>query len=207
MKHLPLLAILFGALLGCSQPAAPPATQAAGGAVPAATATEAPAPNAEATLYDAHGTAVGTVTFTQQGKDVVVNAEVHDVPGSGLHGIHIHEGSECMAPDFTSAGGHFAPNGNPHACPPVEPRHAGDLGNIYVADGIGSLTQVTDQISLGTGPTSVIGRTVILHEGEDDCTTQPSGNAGARIACGQIVVPTGSAPPETPASSPNNPQS
>jgi len=191
MKHLPLLAILFGAMLGCSQPATPPATQTSGGSTQAGAATEAPAPSAEATLYDAHGTAVGTVTFTQQGKDVVVNAEVHGIPGNGLHGIHIHEGSECLAPEFNTAGGHFAPNGNPHACPPTEPRHAGDLGNIEVVDGTGSLNQVTDQISLGTGPTSVIGRTVILHEGEDDCTTQPSGNSGARIACGQIVTPTG----------------
>ncbi len=197
MRHLSLLAVILGALVGCGQPAAPPATRASGGTTPTELPAQAPAPTAEAMLRDAQGNALGTVTFTQQGKDVKVHVTVHDVPGAGMHGIHIHEGSECVAPDFASAGGHFAPNGNPHACPPTEPRHAGDLGNIEISqDGTGILTQVTDQISLGTGPTSVIGRTVILHEGEDDCTTQPSGDSGPRIACGQIMMPTGAATTE-----------
>jgi len=210
MKHLPLLAVIVGALVGCSQPAAPPATRTSGGTTPAEMPTRAPAPTAEAMLRDAQGNALGTVTFTQQGKDVEVHVTVHDVPGAGMHGIHIHEAGQCVAPDFASAGGHFAPDGNPHGCPPTVERHAGDLGNIDVAeDGSGTLSQVTDRLSLGAGPTSVIGRTVILHQGQDDCTSQPSGNSGARIACGQIIMPTGSAPPKpsTPASSPNNPQS
>ncbi len=208
MKYAPLLAVALGALIGCAQQAPSTTSGASGETSQAVQPTPAPPMSAEAMLRDANGSVVGTVTFTQEGDSVRIDAMLNGVARTGLHGIHIHEAGECVPPDFTSAGGHFAPAGHPHGCPPAAERHAGDLGNIEVSqDGTGSLTEVTDRITLGTGDTSVIGRSVILHEGEDDCTSQPSGDAGARIACGQIVMPTGSARPETPASSPNNPQS
>ena len=144
---------------------------------------------ATAVLEDGSGEQVGLVTFTQDDDHVVIEGEVHGVAGAGQHGFHIHESGECVAPDFTSAGGHFNPNGMPHACPPEPSRHAGDLGNIEVdAEGHGTVSMDSDKFTLGPGELSVVGRAVILHEGEDDCTSQPTGDAGARLACGRIVL-------------------
>ncbi len=142
---------------------------------------------ATATLMTADGTEVGTVTFTANGMGGVnVSADLHDVEGDGMHGFHIHEGTECSAPTFESAGGHFNPENVDHACPPTTPRHAGDFGNVEISGGSGTLDQDSDLITLETGPTSIIGHAVILHTGEDDCTTQPTGDAGDRLACGIV---------------------
>ena len=145
---------------------------------------------AETHVEDAQGNDLGTVTFTQNDDGTVtVVADLHDVEGAGSHGIHVHENGECSAPDFKSAGGHFNPKGTDHACPPTTPRHAGDLGNIDIAaDGSGHLEQTTDLITVTPGETSVVGKAIILHGGEDDCTSQPSGAAGDRIGCGVIAA-------------------
>ncbi len=135
----------------------------------------------------------GTVTFTQQGDQVHVVADLAGVSPAGNHGFHIHENGKCerdpAGKHFTTAGGHFNPGGVPHACPDASQHHAGDLGNVVIqADGTGHVDITTSQLSL-TGPNSVIGRAVILHAGVDDCTSQPSGNAGGRLACGVITAP------------------
>lgn len=144
---------------------------------------------ATATLTTADGTEVGTVTFTADDMGgVSVSADFHDLSGDGTHGFHIHEGTECSAPDFTSAGGHFNPEGTDHACPPTTPRHAGDFGNVTLSGGSATLDADSDLISLEAGTNSVIGKAVILHAGEDDCTSQPSGAAGDRLACGIITA-------------------
>lgn len=145
---------------------------------------------ATATLRTADGTEVGTVTFTEDsmGGQVHVAANLHDVAGDGMHGIHLHENGECSAPDFTSAGGHFNPDGVDHACPPTSPRHAGDFGNVEISGGSGSLDLDTDLVTVDAGTKSVVGHAVILHAGEDDCTSQPSGAAGPRYACGVVTL-------------------
>jgi Cu-Zn family superoxide dismutase len=144
---------------------------------------------ATATLTTADGTEVGTVTFTANDMGgVSVSADLHDLEGDGTHGFHIHEGTECSAPTFETAGGHVNPEGTDHACPPTTPRHAGDFGNVTLAGGSATLDADSDLISLETGMNSVIGHAVILHAGEDDCTSQPSGAAGDRLACGIITA-------------------
>lgn len=129
----------------------------------------------------------GTVAFTEEPGGVHIVVAVSSAT-PGRHGIHIHEKGDCTAPDFTSAGGHFNPSGAPHACGPTTPRHAGDLGNISVgADGTGRLELTTKQITLSPGPLSVIGRSVVIHTGADDCVSQPAGDSGKRVACAPIT--------------------
>ncbi|HSF39760.1 MAG TPA: superoxide dismutase family protein [Thermoanaerobaculia bacterium] len=164
--------------------APPPAAPAAPAAGPSATATLQGSP--EDTDFS------GTVTFHQAGSGVHVVAELAGVDTPGKHGFHVHETGECShgtdGKHFTSAGGHFNPTNAEHACPPTEPRHAGDLGNIEVgANGSGRMEMSTTGLSL-SGPNSVVGKAILLHAGEDDCKTQPTGNSGDRIACGVVTM-------------------
>ena len=157
--------------------------------------TEAPLAGVEeaaatAELMTADGTSVGTVRFfSAAGGGVRVEADVRGVDATGMHGFHIHENGECTPPDFTSAGGHFNPEGVEHACPPTTPRHAGDMGNVELDEGGNATFELTaDNISLESGPNSVIGKAVLLHGHEDDCQSQPTGDAGPRLACGVIEL-------------------
>jgi superoxide dismutase, Cu-Zn family len=160
-------------------------------------ATEVPGPTAEAdamaamaTLENAEGQTVGEVRFVREagGVRVIADLEGVAVEASGPHGFHVHENGTCDPPDFTSAGGHFNPTGAEHACPPTTPRHAGDLGNIELADdGSGHLELTTDLLALD-GADSVIGKAVLLHGHVDDCASQPSGDAGPRLACGVVAL-------------------
>lgn len=158
------------------------------GALAAGCAAMTPSgPAAVADLAPTRGSsAAGTVTFTQKGGKVVVVAKVSGLaPGS--HGFHIHEKGDCSSGDGMSAGGHFNPLGKPHAHPSTTDRHAGDMP-MLVADSAGnaSLTVELDVITVGSGATDVVGKGVIVHKDPDDYKTQPTGNAGARVACGVI---------------------
>ena len=106
----------------------------------------------------------------------------------GKHGIHIHKEADLSAPDLASAGGHWNPDAHKHGGPDTAEHHAGDLGNIDAnADGKAHLDITLAGLTLGDGAkTDVIGHSVIVHEKKDDLTTQPTGNAGARVACGVI---------------------
>ncbi|HSL83083.1 MAG TPA: superoxide dismutase family protein [Thermoanaerobaculia bacterium] len=178
--------------LGCA-PAEEPAEEEALGEVeeveaPAETTIQTEATTATAILATADGTEVGTVTFTETPAGVQVSADFHDVAEDGLHGFHVHEIGECSPPDFTSAGGHFNPENVDHACPPTTPRHAGDFGNVSITGGTGLLDLTTDLITVAPGPTSVVGKAVMLHAHQDDCTSQPTGDAGGRYACGVVEI-------------------
>jgi Cu-Zn family superoxide dismutase len=137
----------------------------------------------------ANNSASGEVTFTQEADGVRVTGSFSGVPfkpGDTKHGFHIHEKGDCSAPDGASAGGHFNPGSKPHGAPDAADRHAGDLGNFDVdAYNNGRINYLDKTISL-SGPNSIIGKGVIVHEKADDFKTQPTGNAGARLACGVI---------------------
>ena len=153
--------------------------------VPALSAEPA---KAMAVLYSTQGnTATGEVSFYQTDQGVRVAAEVTGLT-PGLHGFHIHQLGDCSAPDGTSAGGHFNPTVMQHAGPDAANRHAGDLGN-FEADNTGSAhyDRIDSHIRLN-GPASIVGRAVIVHAQPDDLTSQPTGNAGARVACGVIGI-------------------
>ncbi len=148
------------------------------------------APTGPAALADLEPTrgnsAKGTVTFTQKGDKVLVVVKVSGLaPGS--HGFHIHEKGDCSSGDGMSAAGHFNPLGKPHAHPSTSDRHAGDMP-MLVADAAGnaSLTVELDVITVGSGLADVIGKGVIVHKDPDDFKTQPTGNSGARVACGVV---------------------
>ena len=143
-------------------------------------------------LHAAAGNKVsGTVTFTPVADGVKVHAEIGGLT-PGKHGFHIHEFGDCSAADFSSAGAHFNPTNQPHAGPDTAARHEGDMGNIEAdASGNAKLDYVDHQISLTGDAKSAIGRSVVVHAKADDLKTQPSGDAGGRIACGVIGLTKG----------------
>lgn len=154
-----------------------------------ASTAASPAPSsATAELEGKEGSKIsGKVVFKQAGGEVKITAHVSGVEGGGSRGFHLHEVGDCTPPDFTSAGSHFNPSGAPHGAPTAAQHHAGDLGNIQIgADGSGHLELTSRGMTVGPGPSSVVGRAVILHEKADDLTTQPTGNAGGRVACGVV---------------------
>src|SRR6185436_18273527 len=130
----------------------------------------------------------GKVTFTQTADGIEVVAELTGL-APGKHGFHVHEFGDCSMADGKCAGGHFNPEGMPHAGPDDAKRHVGDLGNLE-ADGQGHATyKRTDSMIKLSGPHSVIGRALIVHAKPDDFKTQqPPGNAGDRIGCGVIGI-------------------
>ena len=132
----------------------------------------------------------GEVTFTDENGQVKMTANFTGLT-PGEHAIHIHEKADCSAADGTSAGGHWNPTNEPHGkWGAAEGYHKGDIGNFVAnADGTGSVEFDTDQWCLGCDDPNkdLIGKGVIVHQGVDDFTTQPTGNAGGRISCTGII--------------------
>jgi Cu-Zn family superoxide dismutase len=129
---------------------------------------------------------VGEVTFEQVGDKVRVTAQVINLKPNQEHGFHVHEVGDCSSGDGMSAKGHFNPYGKPHGAQGGE-HHAGDMPNLKSdAKGKAKLVADLDIVTLTPGPASIIGRGVIVHADPDDYKTQPTGNAGARLACGVI---------------------
>jgi Cu-Zn family superoxide dismutase len=146
-------------------------------------------PSASATLGSTSGsTATGTVQLTQLADGSVrVTADLTGVP-PGVHGFHIHDKGEC-GDNGNAAGGHYNPGATAHGAPTADPHHAGDFGNV-TADAAGRVHAefTTRSITVAAGPNSAVGHAIILHANPDDLVTQPTGNAGARIACGVVMM-------------------
>lgn len=141
---------------------------------------------AEAVLEPTEGNdASGTVRFTAVDRGVRVTADISGL-APGRHGFHVHAKGDCSAPDASSAGGHYNPQGVEHGAPGDEVHHVGDLGNIEANDqGRATLEQDFAFLSLA-GENSIVGRAFVVHSGADDFESQPSGDAGSRVACGVI---------------------
>jgi Cu-Zn family superoxide dismutase len=161
---------------------------AAAAALVACQSTPDDPPRATAALQPTKGNKTfGEATFEQAGDKVRVIVFAQGLRPNAEHGIHIHEAGDCSSGDGMSAKGHFNPHGKPHGNPQSAERHAGDLPSLKAGkDGRAKLDVTVDAITIGPGPASIVGRGLIIHADPDDYKTQPTGNAGARIACGVI---------------------
>jgi Cu-Zn family superoxide dismutase len=189
------LVLVLALSMGCrkhDEETSAPETPAASVATESPAAPAAPA-MAESVTVSLQGAPedtdfAGTLSITPEGTGVHIVADVAGVDKDGKHGIHVHENGMCEhhpagdAKPFSTAGGHFNPGNAEHACPPTDPRHAGDLGNIEVTGGKGHLELSVANLTMD----QLSGKAIILHAGEDDCKTQPTGNSGDRLACGVV---------------------
>jgi Cu-Zn family superoxide dismutase len=199
------------AIAACSKskssppPAEPaqPAAQAPAAEPPPAAATEPAAPatppepakppeppppkKAQVELAPASKSKVkGTASFVETADGVEITINVEGLK-AGDHGWHVHEKGDCSAPDAKSAGEHFNPENKKHGAPDAADHHAGDFGNLTAGkDGKATKTFTMKGVTLGEGANSLVGKALIVHDKKDDLKTQPSGNAGARVACGVI---------------------
>jgi Cu-Zn family superoxide dismutase len=126
----------------------------------------------------------GTFLLTDQGGTTEIIGEVSGLT-PGKHGFHIHEFGDLRSDDGTSAGGHYNPEGHPHGGPDDAKRHVGDLGNI-TADQSGKA--IVKMKVKGLRVHFVLGRSLVVHAKEDDLKSQPSGDAGGRVAVGVIGI-------------------
>ena len=145
-------------------------------------------PRATAQLQPTKGSKTfGEATFEEAGGKVHVVIYVQGLKPGQEHGLHIHEIGDCSSGDGMGTKGHFNPLGKPHAHYGSAERHAGDLPSLKAGkDGRAKVDAELDIITVAPGPASIVGRGLIVHADADDYKTQPTGNAGARIACGVI---------------------
>lgn len=177
-------------LAGCSSMDADTGASAtAAAAAPATPATFQPSTvqQARVNLASASGSLVsGRLALMPMDGGVHVTGEVGGLEPGSTHAIHIHETGDCSAADASSAGGHYSPDGQPHGKVGTPTHHAGDMNNIVAnAQGVAQVDVHASRTSLG-GTNSVLDRAVVVHAAADDYTSQPSGDAGARVACGVI---------------------
>lgn len=164
--------------------AAPPMSSPA----PASPATST-ASSATVNLASASGSLVsGTLSMVPMGDGVHITGQVGGLGAGQTHAIHVHEKGDCSAVDASSAGGHFNPTGSAHGRAGTPVHHAGDMDNLTAnAEGVADVDIHLSGVALGGGAANdIAGRAVIVHAAPDDYTSQPSGNAGARVACGVI---------------------
>lgn len=148
--------------------------------------------NAVVHLASASGSLVsGTLQVMTMGPNAVhIAGDVGGLTANSAHGFHVHETGDCSAADASSAGGHFNPTASPHGRMDHGAHHAGDIDNIVAgADGVARVNMHVPGLTLGGGAASdIAGRAIIVHADPDDYASQPSGNAGKRVACGIITV-------------------
>jgi Cu-Zn family superoxide dismutase len=187
-----ILIVAALALFGCSRNEPPSAAPAESAPPPETAAPAAATDQAEshhANLVPTRDNkANGVLELQQQGGAVLITGRIAGLTPDTEHGFHIHETGDCSAPDASSAGAHFNPTQQQHGNPQVPPHHAGDMLNLTSdAQGNADVNARVEGVTLGDGgPEDVMGKAVILHEKADDYTSQPSGDSGARIACGVI---------------------
>lgn len=156
----------------------------------AACASTPSGPTASAQLQATRGnTASGNVTFTQQGDKVLVSGEITGLKPNAEHGFHVHDKGDCSSGDGMSTGGHFNPMGAAHGGHHQAVHHVGDLPSLKAdASGTARLRFESTSIAVGTGVANIVGRGLIVHRDPDDFSTQPTGNAGPRLACAVITL-------------------
>lgn len=192
------LALALAACADRSDDAATPSTDAAAVDAPAdgipspamSDMTTTPAPHTVAVLAATEGNSVtGELAFEAVDGGVAITGQVNGLAPGSEHGFHVHENGDCSAPDGTSAGGHFNPAGAAHGRIGSGEHHVGDTDNITADDtGVAVVNTRLEGATLADGaPSDVLGRGVIVHADPDDYATQPTGNAGARLACGVIT--------------------
>lgn len=193
-----IVALTALALAACSSTPPPPNT-------PPPPATRVvptrPVQQAEAALASASGSLVsGRVVLVPALQGIRITGTVGGLRPGGVAGFHVHERGDCSAADASSAGAHFNPSGAPHGRAGSNAHHAGDMDNLRAdAEGVAHLDMIVSGITLGdAAPTDVIGKALIVHADADDYRSQPSGNAGARLACGVIRVTQWRTPPSQP---------
>lgn len=186
MKSMRTLAVATAALAlaACAGP------QAGSGSPAAAAAPRGmgDGPTAVARLEPTRGSATsGVATFQQRGDVMTLHVRLQGLKPGQVHGFHIHDKGDCSSGDGMSTGGHFNPTAKPHAAHDAAEHHAGDLPSL-TADAAGRVDAQfrLAGLTIGSGPTDIVGRGLIVHADPDDFKTQPTGNSGARIACGVI---------------------
>jgi Cu-Zn family superoxide dismutase len=145
-------------------------------------------PAAAAKLEPTRGnTTSGSALFQQAGDRMTLTVRVEGLKPNAEHGFHIHEKGDCSSGDGMSTGGHFNPAGKPHGKHDDAERHAGDLPSLKAdASGRAEGKFTLSGLGIGSGAADIVGRGLIVHAQPDDYKTQPTGNAGARLACGVI---------------------
>jgi Cu-Zn family superoxide dismutase len=132
----------------------------------------------------------GSVRFRERRAGVLwAEVDLRGLAPGSVHGFHVHDKPDCSAPDAMSAGGHFNPAGSQHGRSDAPAHHAGDLPSL-TADGAGRVHATIEipGLTLGVGPLSIVGHSLVVHRDADDFTSQPAGNSGPRVACG-VVTP------------------